>query len=84
MRLINVTDNINGQTGPQKVAEKPVELATLDEGDIGRGVVYTAPHGEHSFGYIKRWNDAYVFVRFHSGDTAAACNAEALRFTVPA
>ena len=50
------------------------------QADIGRRVIYTMPHGEMTTGVISSWNDEWVFVRYTSGDTAAATPREALEY----
>lgn len=41
-------------------------------GDEGKWVTYIAGHGKRETGIISSWNDVYVFVRYDTGDTAAA------------
>ena len=40
-------------------------------GDEGRWVTYIPSVGPREAGLISSWNDHYVFVRYHTGDTAA-------------
>jgi len=80
MKINNVTDRVNGCIC-SVTTTGAVALAELLHVDKGRAVVYTPNHGsDHEFGIIKSWNSSWVFVRFHSGDTAAACAADQLQF----
>ena len=45
--------------------------------DIGRKVVYN-PGYKKETGLIQSFNDMWVFVRYHEGDTAAATKREHL------
>ena len=47
-------------------------------GDEGKWVHYTAHDGHVENGRISSWNDHVVFVRYHSGDTAAATDRKQL------
>ncbi len=76
----SIRDRVNGRDVIVETTGA-VNLASLKQLDKGRAVVYTPHHGsDHEFGIIKSWNHSFVFVRFHSGDTAAACSAEQLQF----
>lgn len=64
-----------------------IERKKLTGDDIGRAVIYIPNHANgdmsHSdveTGFIKSWNENWVFVRYHLGDTAAATNPENLRW----
>ena len=48
--------------------------------DVGRRVVYTMPHGEVKSGIVSSWNDEWVFVRYTTGDTAAATHRKDLNW----
>ena len=39
-----------------------IDIAKLSGKDVGRAVVYQAPHGDREIGRIKSWNDKFVFV----------------------
>ena len=66
-----------------------IDIAELTKEDIGKWVVYTAPHGETEKGRIKSWNDNWVFVVYkcdHQWDrfqdfTGCSTNPEDLEFT---
>ena len=45
---------------------------------IGRKVRYTMPHGETKEGIVSSYNSHWIFVRYTSGDTAAATNPKDL------
>jgi len=47
------------------------------EKDIGRAVIYN-PGYKQEAGRIKSFNDSFVFVWYHEGDTAAATKREHL------
>ena len=51
---------------------KAVVLEALTEDDIGRVVMYDVNCDHVEFGFIKSWNDLYVFVRYGSGSPARA------------
>lgn len=56
-------------------------LEDIKPEDIGRNVTYTDPHtGVKSHGTISSKNSSWVFVRFHTGSTAAACDPRWLTF----
>ena len=65
-----------------------IKIDKLTDKDIGRHVVYKDGVGEREFGYIKSWNDKYIFVVFKcDGDwdnyqmyTGAATHPNDLRF----
>ena len=82
MKLINVQDQFNKCIG-SKITTGPVVINKLTDEDIGRAVVFD-PNDDRmfskEFGYIKSWNDCYVFVRFNEGVTAAACYPNQLQF----
>ena len=42
-----------------------IDIAQLTKKDIGKWVLYTAPHGEIQKGRIKSWNDIFVFVVYN-------------------
>ena len=70
----NVTDRLERWIGSYNTTGRPVEIAALTEADKGRGVIYTAHHGDRERGVLSSWSDKYVFVRFTTGCTAAACD----------
>lgn len=47
-------------------------------GDEGKSVHYVAHDGHKENGQISSWNERYVFVRYSSGNTAAATLREQL------
>lgn len=49
-------------------------------GDEGKWVTYFALDGHREAGIISSWNDRVVFVRYHTGDTAAATSREYLHW----
>ena len=57
-----------------------MEISKLTEADKGRGVIFSTHHGTKERGILSSWNDHYVFARFTSGSTAAACDPEQLVF----
>ena len=57
-----------------------IDLATLTETDKGRGVIFHHHHGATERGVLSSWNDYYIFARFHSGSTAAACDPAQVEF----
>lgn len=52
------------------------------KGDEGRAVIYARadPHRTTERGTISSWNEKNVFVRYTTGDTAAATNPEDLEW----
>lgn len=77
----NVIDRRNNWIGPWEVEPFPLELSKLWAGDEGRTVIYQ-DYGRAEAGTLSSWNDSVVFVRFHQGDTAAACDPSDLRFAI--
>ena len=61
-----------------------IRIADLTERDVGREVIYTAPHGAMEEGVVKSWNDKYIFVKYgpcrFQDVTAAATKEEQLDF----
>lgn len=64
-----------------------IEEQTLTEEDVGRRVRYVPMHADGDVthedcedGKISGWNDKFVFVRYHQGDTSAATLPEDLRW----
>ncbi len=51
-----------------------IDIARLRPPDVGRGVIYTPSAGKPERGVLSSWNDKYIFARFTSGSTAAACD----------
>ena len=66
-----------------------IDIATLRKEDIGRWVLYAAPHGANEKGRIKSWNAHFIFVVYKcAGEwdhfqayTGAATDPKDLRFT---
>lgn len=61
-----------------------IDISTLKQSDKGRKVLYSpdesnTDRSEH--GTISSWNDHFVFVRYGTGDTAAATEPYHLFFT---
>ena len=61
----------------------PIKIDELTEDDIGRQVTFVHHHGTREFGILSSWNDRYVFCRFSSGSTAAACDPRQLCWSNP-
>lgn len=57
-----------------------MKIADLTNADKGREVIFHHHHGERDSGILSSWNEHYVFCRFTSGSTAAACDPEQLTF----
>lgn len=58
-----------------------INILDLTDLDKGRSVRYTPFKGAPAeVGRIKTWNDKWIFVWYHSGDTAAATNPSDLEF----
>ena len=59
-----------------------IQIDKLTEKDKGRAVIYRPAQGpaNEERGRISSWNDTYLFVRYHAGDTAAATAPEDLRW----
>lgn len=76
-RLVNVADRRHGWIGEWDV--EPLVVTELTEADVGRTVIYTGfgPWGREA-GTLSSFRDGMVWVRFHRGDTAAACDPAAL------
>jgi hypothetical protein len=53
------------------------------ESDIGRGVIYTAPHGYKESGKISSISRNWVFVRYGSGNHGIATRREDLEWEFP-
>lgn len=60
--------------------DTPIRIEELTEADKGRGVLFHHHHGATEPGRLSSWNDHYVFCRFTSGSTAAACDPAQLTF----
>ena len=66
-----------------------IDIAKLRKEDIGRWVLYIAPHGKAEKGRLKSWNEKWIFVVYHcAGEwgrfqnfTGAATSPDDLRFT---
>ncbi len=67
--------------GPWEIEDKPIDLSGLRESDKGRTVIYR-DHGRAEAGTLSSWTPTTVFVRFHQGDTGAACSPCDLHFAV--
>ncbi len=77
----NVQDRRLDWIGPREaLGQIGLDIAALQETDEGRDVIYHAHHGKLDAGRISSWNERYVFVRFHNGDTAAAVDPSQLEF----
>lgn len=50
------------------------------EDDVGRKVLYKAPHGPIEEGVIASFNSSYVFVRFGTSTMPQACSRHSLEF----
>ena len=57
-----------------------MNIKDLTESDKGRKVLFSTYHGDIEMGVLSSWNERYIFTRFTSGSTAAACNPEQLEF----
>ncbi len=57
-----------------------IDLTTLTEADKGRGVIFHHHHGATERGVLSSWNNHYLFARFTTGSTAAACNPTQVEF----
>ncbi len=42
-----------------------IDITKLKEEDVGKWVVYTAPHGTRERGKIKSWNVYHIFVVYN-------------------
>ena len=51
--------------------------------DVGREVIYTAPHGTTEQGWLTSWTETCVYARFGRGTTGQRCPAASLRFAHP-
>lgn len=66
-----------------------IDIAKLKREDIGRWVLYTAPHGAKEKGRLKGWGTNFIFVVYNcAGEwdnyrnyTSAATDPKDLRFT---
>ena len=78
----NVDDRINQWIGPKEVTGTlGIDIDELTTSDVGRGVVYHA-YKKWEYGKISSWRDGLIFVRFTTGDTAAACSPDDLELCV--
>jgi hypothetical protein len=57
-----------------------IDLNSLTESDLGRGVVYTPRTGPREDGVITSWNDKYIFVRYDGDRVSKATNPGNLDF----
>lgn len=48
-------------------------MNAIHNDDVGRKVLYKAPHGDIEEGVITSFNSVYVFVRFGNDVTSKAC-----------
>lgn len=81
MIVHNVIDRRNDWVGPWEIEAEPLDLSKLWAGDEGRTVIYQ-DFGRAEAGTLSSWNGSVVFVRFHKGDTAAACTPSDLHFAI--
>ena len=72
-RIINVHDRRHQWIGTWEA--EPFDLNALTDADIGRTVIYKAAcgRGNPEAGTLVSWRLGLAFVRFTTGDTAAAC-----------
>lgn len=81
MKIINVTDRRNFWIGEWET--EPLIYKRLTEIDLDRKVIYVGKHWlDKEVGTINSFRDGIVWVRFHSGSTAAACNPRDLVFGI--
>ena len=69
----------NSETGGM-MPEAPIRIEKLTGADKERGVLFHHHHGATERGVLSSWNDRYVFCRFTSGSTVAACDPNQLTF----
>ena len=55
-------------------------IINLTDADKGRGVIFHTNHGTQERGVLSSWNEHFIFARFTSGSTAAACDPRQLEF----
>ncbi len=60
-----------------------IKLEELTSDDVGREVIFWHSHGKPEPGILSSWNDKYIFCRFTTGSTAAACDPKQLRWSHP-
>jgi hypothetical protein len=79
--LTNVTDRRHSWIGEWDV--EPLVYEQLTDADIGRTVIYRGygPWGNEA-GTLSSFRDGLVWARFSRGDTAAACQPDAVCFGV--
>lgn len=73
----NVTDRRHAWIGSWVVEKEPLDTSRLTSADVGRTVIYS-DFGRAEAGTLKSWSDTTAWVRFHQGDTAAACDPDDL------
>lgn len=78
----NVEDRRIDWTGPRETTGR-IGADRVSDGDIGRDVIYHAHDGHLEAGTVSSVVADIAFVRFHRGDTAAACDPSQLEFCVP-
>jgi hypothetical protein len=59
-----------------------IRIEDLTEDDKGRHVAFVHHHGAREYGTLSSWNDQWIFCRFHSGSTAAACDPKQLEWAL--
>jgi hypothetical protein len=58
-----------------------INIKSLNDGDKYRPVIYVATGKDKvERGWISSWNEHFIFVRYHPGDTSAATDPEDLEF----
>ncbi len=57
-----------------------IDISKLTKTDKERGVIFHHHHGTRERGVLSSWNEHYIFARFTSGSTAAACDPAQLEF----
>lgn len=60
-----------------------IDIDMLKDDDRGRTMIFHRHDGGTEVGALSSWNDKYVFCRFSSGSTAAACDPAQLTFAHP-
>lgn len=65
----------------EEMEPEGIDLAKLESSDELRAVVYIdSGKTKLERGFITSWNDKFIFVRYHSGDTSAATSPSDLTF----
>lgn len=55
-----------------------IQIALLDQDRVGQEVVYTDHAGKKEYGVISSWNQSYVFVKYHGGQSSKATGPDRL------